>query len=159
MGKEIERKFLVDHDKWNRLDKPAPVHYRQGYLLNDDNRSVRIRIAEKKAYITLKSSGSSARSRNEFEYEIPIADGKQLLQIFTTNGTEKNRYRIPKGEFTWEVDEFLGDNQGLIVAEIELKSEQDKFEKPDWIGAEVTEDTRYANSSLAVRPFKDWRRH
>ena len=156
MGTEIERKYLVNHDKWNQLKKPKGEHYRQGYVFNDDDRAVRVRVTEKKAFITLKRSGKSNMSRHEFEYEIPVNDGEQLLKIFTANGTEKLRYRIPAGKFTWEVDVFLGDNQGLIVAEIELEDEHDKFEKPDWLTQEVTDDNRYANSSLATKPYKDW---
>lgn len=156
MGVEIERKFLVDHEAWHKMKKPDGVHYRQGYILNDDKRSVRVRVTDKHSYLTLKGSGDSHVSRKEYEYEIPVSDGKELLKAFTKSGTEKIRYRIPAGDFTWEVDEFLGDNAGLIVAEIELKNEQDKFEKPDWVTREVTDDERYTNSSLAVHPFKDW---
>jgi len=156
MGTETERKFLVNHDKWDRLAKPKGEHYRQGYVFNNNNRAVRVRVTENKAYITLKKSGKSNVSRYEFEYEIPIHEGEELIKLFTTTGTEKIRYRIPAGKFTWEVDEFLGDNKGLIVAEIELENEDDEFEKPDWLTEEVTDDNRYANSSLAEKPFKDW---
>ena len=155
MGVEIERKFLVDHDAWHKLDKPPGAHYQQGYILSDDNRTVRIRVTDNHSYITLKGRGTGF-TRSEYEYEIPIPDGKEILTAFAENGTQKIRYRIPAGRFTWEVDEFLGDNEGLIVAEIELKSEQDEFEKPYWLAKEVTDDERYANSSLAVHPFKDW---
>lgn len=156
MGVEIERKFLVDHEKWHQLDKPAGVHYQQGYILNDNSRTIRVRVTDAHGYITLKGRGTSNMSRTEFEYEIPIADAKALLKEFTKNGTEKVRYCIPFGGFTWEVDEFSGANEGLIVAEIELNDEQDKFEKPHWVTKEVTDDERYLNSNLAVRPFKDW---
>jgi adenylate cyclase len=156
MGLEIERKFLVDYDAWHKLDKPAGTHYRQGYILSDDSRTVRIRVAGDHSYITLKGSAISSMSHSEYEYEIPVPDGEEILAAFAKNGTEKIRYRIPLGGFTWEVDEFLGDNQGLIVAEIELKTEQDKFEKPAWVTSEVTDDGRYANSSLAVRPYSGW---
>ncbi|MDR6945117.1 CYTH domain-containing protein [Mucilaginibacter pocheonensis] len=156
MGVEIERKFLVDHEKWHQLEKPAGVHYQQGYILNDNNRTVRVRITDTQGYITLKGSGTSHMSRAEYEYEIPLKDGRELLKEFTKNGTEKTRYRIPYDGFTWEVDEFLGDNKGLIVAEIELEDEHDEFEKPYWVTKEVTDDARYFNSNLAVHPFKDW---
>ena len=156
MGVEIERKFLVDHEAWHKLDKPAGTHYRQGYILSDDTRTVRIRITDNHSYITLKGIETSNMSRSEYEYEIPIPDGEEILAAFAKNGTEKIRYRIPLGGFTWEVDEFLGDNKGLIVAEIELKNEQDKFEKPAWVTTEVTDDGRYANSSLAVYPYREW---
>jgi adenylate cyclase len=156
MGVEIERKFLVNHDAWHKLDKPDGNHYRQGYILNGDNRVVRVRVTDKHSYLTIKGGGTGNISRKEFEYEIPIPDGEELLKSFTENGTEKIRYRIPFAGFTWEVDEFLGDNEGLIVAEIELKDEDEKFEKPAWVANEVTDDRRYANSSLSVHPFKDW---
>jgi adenylate cyclase len=157
MGTEIERKYLVDHKKWKVLNKPKGEHYRQGYILNDDQRVVRVRVTDSHAYITIKGPGESSISRKEYEYEIPITDGEELLASFTSNGTEKIRYRIPADRFTWEVDEFLGNNQGLIVAEIELSAEQDKFEIPTWITEEVTDDSRYANSSLAVHPFNKWK--
>jgi len=157
MGTEIERKYLVDHEKWKALNKPKGEHYRQGYIVNDDQRAVRVRVTGSHAYLTIKGPGESNISRKEYEYEIPTTDGEELLASFTNNGTEKIRYRIPAGMFTWEVDEFLGDNQGLIVAEIELSDEQDKFEIPDWITEEVTDDSRYANSSLAIHPFNKWK--
>jgi adenylate cyclase len=157
MGIEIERKFLVDHNAWNTLNKPAGVQYKQGYILSDETRTVRVRVTNEHGYITLKGpSGENRMSRAEYEYEIPIAEAEQILAGFTTNGTQKIRYRIPAGNFTWEVDVFSGDNQGLIVAEIELKSEADEFEKPEWVAAEVTADDRYANSNLAIHPFKNW---
>jgi adenylate cyclase len=156
MGVEIERKFLVDHAAWQKLDKPAGTHYQQGYILNDDKRAVRIRVAGEHGYITLKGALAGKISRPEYEYEVPVAEAVEILKAFTNNGTEKVRYCIPAGDFTWEVDVFSGDNEGLIVAEIELKSEDDEFEKPDWIAEEVTDDHRYANSNLAIHPFKDW---
>jgi adenylate cyclase len=157
MGIEIECKFLVDHDKWHNLDKPEGKHYRQGYVFSDETRTVRIRIAGEHGYITLKGGKQGKMSRSEFEYDIPVADAEEMLNTLTQNGTEKMRYRIPAGgDFTWEVDEFLGDNAGLIIAEIELTNEDDEFKKPDWIAGEVTDDHRYANSSLAVHPFKEW---
>jgi adenylate cyclase len=156
MGVEIERKFLVDHDKWRNLSKPEGKHYKQGYIFSDHTRTVRVRIADGHGYITLKGGRQGKMSRSEFEYEIPAADAQEMLNTLSQNGTEKIRYCIPAGDFVWEVDEFLGDNEGLIVAEIELDSEEDEFERPDWIAAEVTDDHRYANSSLAVHPFKEW---
>jgi adenylate cyclase len=156
MGVEIERKFLVDHDAWHRLDKPAGTHYRQGYISSDDSGVVRVRVAGTHAYLTLKGRGANNISRSEYEYEIPLADGEELLATFAKNGTQKTRYRIPFGGFTWEVDVFWGGNEGLIVAEIELNHEDEKFEKPAWVTNEVTDDVRYANSNLAVHPFKNW---
>jgi len=156
MGVEIERKYLVDHDKWHALARPEGKYYRQGYIFSDPTRTVRVRIANGCGYLTLKGGRQGKMSRSEFEYEIPVADAEEMLNTLAQNGTEKNRYCIPAGDFIWEVDEFTGDNEGLIVAEIELDSEDDEFEIPDWITKEVTEDHRYANSSLAVHPFKDW---
>jgi adenylate cyclase len=155
MGVEIERKFLVDHEKWNKIDKPTGTHYHQGYILSDKEHSVRVRISDKQCWINLKSK-SSNMSRNEYEYEIPLQDGVEILKSFTKNGTEKIRYNIPFEGKLWEVDEFLGDNLGLIVAEIELESEQEEFIKPTWITIEVTNDGRYTNAALAKHPFKDW---
>ncbi|MDB5024998.1 MAG: hypothetical protein JWP78_2753 [Mucilaginibacter sp.] len=155
MGAEIERKFLLDHEKWERLDKPGGTHYRQGYLLNNSNQTLRVRISDKQGFLNLKSKVSQV-SRKEYEYEIPLADGIEILNAFTKNGTEKTRYRILFAGKTWEVDVFSGDNAGLIVAEIELNSETEAFEKPDWVTNEVTDDDRYSNASLSAHPFKDW---
>ncbi len=155
MGVEIERKFLVDHEKWNAVEKPEGTHYRQGYILSDKAHTVRVRVSDKTCFLNLKSK-SSNMSRNEYEYEIPLQDGLEILKSFTTNGTEKIRYNIPFEGKLWEVDEFLGDNVGLIVAEIELKSEEEEFSRPAWVTVEVTDDGRYTNAALAKRPFKDW---
>ncbi|ASU36300.1 CYTH domain-containing protein [Mucilaginibacter xinganensis] len=155
MGVEIERKFLVDHAMWQKLDKPPGVHYQQGYIVSDENCTVRIRVTDAHGFITLKGR-TSGITRSEYEYEIPVADGLEMLKKFAKNGTEKIRYRIPLGGFTWEVDEFLSDNEGLLIAEIELKSENDKFEKPEWITRDVTDDMRYANSNLATLPYREW---
>lgn len=155
MGVEIERKFLVDHEKWDRLDKPEGVHYRQGYILSNAGQTIRIRVSDKQAILNMKSKVSQL-SRKEYEYEIPFEDGLEILKTFTKNGTGKIRYNIPFGGKTWEVDVFSGDNTGLIVAEIELNSEDEAFEKPDWVTIEVTDDDRYTNSSLATHPYKNW---
>lgn len=155
MATETERKFLVNLAAWHRTGKPEGKHYRQGYLLIADDRAIRIRLAGDKAYVTIKSSAKGI-SRKEYEYEIPFADGKEILQDFKLPETEKIRYRIPAGELTWEVDEFLGANTGLVIAEIELEQEDQPFEKPDWLGKEVTEDERYANSSLAISSYTKW---
>ncbi|HEY9000029.1 MAG TPA: CYTH domain-containing protein [Mucilaginibacter sp.] len=156
MEVEIERKFLVDHAKWDKVEKPVGIPYRQGYMLRDEKQTIRIRVSDKKAHLNLKSKVSGI-SRKEYEYEIPLEDGLEILDAFTTNGTEKMRYVIPFKGKNWEVDVFSGDNDGLIVAEIELKSEDEEFEKPDWVTTEVTHDGRYTNASLSVHPYKDWR--
>lgn len=155
MGMEIERKFLVDHEKWGQVQKPEGTHYRQGYILSNEKQTVRVRISDKKGYINLKSKVSEV-SRKEYEYEIPLEDGIEILNEFTKHGTGKTRYRIPFEGKTWEVDVFEGDNKGLIVAELELQSENEEFRKPDWVTTEVTDDGRYTNSSLAVLPFCKW---
>lgn len=153
MGIEIERKFLVNEKLWHALDKPKGKHYQQGYLLNGENRIVRVRIAGDQGFITIKGAAKGI-SRLEFEYEIPKSDAREMLDQFKPEGTEKIRYRIPEGSgLVWEVDEFLGANQGLIVAEIELDTEDQMFSRPDWLGMEVTDDDRYSNSSLALRPI------
>lgn len=155
MGLEIERKFLVDHEKWERTGKPEGTHYRQGYMLNDGQRTIRVRVSDKNAFLNLKSKMSQV-SRKEYEYEVPLQDGIEILNAFTTRGTEKIRYRIPFAGKIWEVDVFSGDNDGLIVAEIEFKTEDEQFEKPDWITDEVTYDGRYTNAALSTHPYKDW---
>ncbi|MBD1366436.1 CYTH domain-containing protein [Mucilaginibacter sp. ZT4R22] len=155
MAIEIERKFLVNHAKWNMLVKPAGKLFKQGYILSDDKRTVRIRVTDEAAYLTLKGS-TTGISRSEYEYTIPIADGNEILNGLTVSSIEKIRYEIEFAGNTWEVDIFSGDNDGLIVAEIELEHEEQAFEKPDWVAAEVTDDYRYTNASLSVNPYKDW---
>ncbi|MEO7215638.1 CYTH domain-containing protein [Mucilaginibacter sp.] len=155
MAIEIERKFLVDHAKWNALAKPAGKLFKQGYILSDDKRTVRIRVTDEAAYLTLKGS-TTGISRSEYEYTIPIADGNEILSGLTVSAIEKVRYEIDFAGNTWEVDIFSGDNDGLIVAEIELEQEDQAFERPDWVAREVTDDHRYSNASLSVNPHKNW---
>jgi adenylate cyclase len=155
MGVEIERKFLVDHEKWEKVIKPKGTHYRQGYLLNEDFKTIRVRVTDSQGYITIKGS-STGISRKEYEYKIPMEDGIELLDGFAKSEVEKIRYRINFADKLWEVDEFLGDNEGLILAEIELQQETEKFKKPEWIAREVSDDDRYYNSYLSLHPFKEW---
>ena len=155
MGVEIERKFLVDHEKWRKLKKAAGTHYHQGYLLDGSSCTIRIRLAGSKGFITIKGS-SSGITRKEFEYKLPAADAAELIKGFAGSSVEKIRYKIKFAGKLWEIDEFLGDNEGLIMAEIELKSENEEFEKPAWITSEVSHDNRYYNSKLAKNPFKNW---
>jgi adenylate cyclase len=146
VGVEIERKFLVDHEKWKNLKKAAGTHYRQGYLVDEENLTVRVRSAGKKGFITIKGRNTGI-TRKEFEYKLPAQDAAELIEGFA------------KSEFAghlWEVDEFFGDNEGLIMAEIELKSETEEFEKPVWIINEVSDDDRYYNSNLSKNPYKNW---
>jgi len=155
MAVEIERKFLVDLEKWKKVKKPGGTHYRQGYLLNDSKRTIRIRVTGKQGYITFKGS-TKGISRPEFEYKIPRKDGEELLDNFSLSEVEKTRYKIRFSGKLWEVDEFLGDNSGLIVAEIELKYEDEQFKKPDWVTHEVSDDKKYYNSNLSTHPYKKW---
>jgi adenylate cyclase len=155
MGVEIERKFLVDHEKWSKLAKPAGTHYRQGYLLNTNDKAIRVRTTDKQGFITFKGAATGI-SRKEFEYKIPIDEGTELLDIFAESEIEKTRFRIHFKGKLWEVDEFLGENEGLIMAEIELQSETEDFKLPDWITEEVSDDERYYNSYLSTHPFKSW---
>lgn len=155
MGVEIERKFLVRGDAWKSL---APgVLLRQGYLSSHAERVVRVRIEGDGACLTIKGKSSGA-TRGEWEYPLPISDAQVFLDTLCERPIiEKYRYRIPHAGLTWEVDEFLGENAGLVVAEIELTSEDQVFVRPDWVGEEVTHDPRYFNSSLLSHPYRLWR--
>lgn len=152
MAIEIERKFLIVGDAWRSA--PA-VYFCQGYLNRSKERTVRIRVAGEQGYLTIKGATSGV-SRAEFEYEIPLADAQQMLTLCDGPLIEKYRRKISYEGMLWEVDEFLGENQGLVVAEIELESEYQKFAKPDWVGEEVTQDARYYNSNLSAQPFCKW---
>ena len=154
MAKEIERKFLVKGDVWRSLAEGTK--YRQGYLNSAKERVVRVRTINDKGFLTIKGITVGA-TRSEFEYEIPLEDTDFMLdQLCEQYLIEKNRYKIKLGDLIWEVDEFFGRNDGLIVAEVELTSEDQEFEKPDWIGEEVTSDPRYYNSNLVKEPFTEW---
>lgn len=155
MGKEIERKFLIDLGIWNSIDKPNGQHFLQGYILTDPNKTIRVRTTETTGFLTIKGKSIGA-SRLEYEYEIPLEEAIELLDNFAESELEKIRYNIEYAGKLWEVDQFLGDNEGLFVAEIELTTEDEQFELPDWAGLEVTDDKRYFNSNLTVNPFKDW---
>ena len=154
MGVEIERKFLVSGDAWRDMGKP--VLLRQGYLSSDPDRTVRVRIEDGGGTLTIKGRSVGA-TRSEWEYPIPLADANELLDRQCQQPLiEKYRRRIEFDGNIWEVDEFLGANAGLVVAEIELASETQAFARPDWIGEEVTHDRRYFNSSLIAQPFSGW---
>ena len=155
MPYEIERKFLVRDDSW-RASARAPLSIRQGYLTCNGSLSVRIRVIDQiRAKLAVKSAVSKIR-RLEFEYEIPIGDAGALLSLRECGLVEKLRYRLPWHGLTWDIDVFQGENQGLVIAEIELPDEDKAFEKPDWLGLELTSDPRYSNSNLAKRPFGSW---
>lgn len=154
MGVEIERKFLLVGDAWRTLGEP--VLLRQGYLSSNPDRTVRVRIEGGQGTMTIKGRSVGA-TRAEWEYPIPLQDANDLLDRLCEQPLiEKTRRRIAIGRHTWEVDEFLGANQGLVVAEIELDSEDQQFDKPDWVGQEVTDDRRYFNSSLIRHPYSNW---
>ena len=153
---EIERKFLVHLDKVNL--PPHGNRIRQGYLplSKDDKTIVRVRVIGGAATLAIKGENVGP-VRPEFEYSIPINDADQMLDTLCQKPLiEKTRYEIPAGSHTWEIDVFHGDNQGLVVAEIELADENDSFEKPEWLAEEVTEDPKYYNANLLENPFKNW---
>ncbi|MDQ2086383.1 CYTH domain-containing protein [Herbivorax sp. ANBcel31] len=154
MGTEIERKFIINKNKL--IDLPNGILYRQGYLSTSKERTVRIRVFSKKAYITIKGLSQGA-SRLEYEYEIPFKDGNEMLDKLCKKPViEKIRHKYLYEDFIWEIDVFLGENKGLILAEIELEKEDAFFKKPSWIGNEVTGDPKYYNSSLIKNPYKNW---
>ena len=154
MGKEIERKFLVDKSRLpNNLEG---TKYTQGYISITDSGIVRVRIKGDIAVITIKSAGLGI-SRDEFEYQIPMDDAKSLLELFNNGVIYKTRYDIVYEGKKWEIDQFYGDNEGLWIAEIELQSEQESFELPEWTTEEVTGNEKYYNSYLSKHPFKSWK--
>ena len=154
MGLEIERKFLLKNDNWRKLAQG--VEYRQGYLSSVKERSVRIRTIKDQGYLTVKGVSRGA-TRVEYEYVIPVDEARAMLDTLCEKPLiEKKRYKVSHQGLTWEIDEFFGENQGLIMAEVELASEDQEFEKPDWIGAEVTHDSRYFNANLVHNPYSQW---
>jgi adenylate cyclase len=156
MGIEIERKFLVKNLDF-KIESFEKKYIKQGYLNSNKNRTVRIRVSDDTAFVTIKGKSNTAgTSRFEWEKEIPFSEADELLLLCEPNLIEKQRYLIKKGAHTFEVDFFLGDNLGLIVAEIELTAENEEFEKPSWLAKEVTGDLKYYNSSISKLPFKDW---
>ncbi len=153
---EIERKFLVlsEEYKSEAFDKTKII---QGFLNTHKERTVRIRIKGEKAFITIKGiSNKKGTTRMEWEKEIPVSEAEMLLKICEPNLIEKTRYEVKSGKHIFEVDEFYGENEGLVVAEIELNSENEDFEKPLWLGKEVTDDVRYYNSLLSKSPYRNW---
>lgn len=155
MGLEIERKFLVKGDFKQFAFKHEEIV--QGYLSSVPERTVRVRIKGEKAFITIKGAGSeSGLSRYEWEKEIPVADARELIKLCEPGVIDKTRYCIKQGVHVFEVDEFSGENEGLIMAEIELTGETDTFDKPEWLGKEVTGDNRYYNASLSKNPYTKW---
>jgi adenylate cyclase len=156
MAIEIERKFLIDQTKWAAVPKGEGIAMKQGYLVIQHDRTIRIRIADQKAFLTIKGKTSQI-SRPEFEYEIPVGEANQMLELMAGNIIEKKRFKIKHDQHIWEVDVFEGDNDGLFVAEIELSSENEAFTIPNWVTTEVSDDKRYYNAHLTTNPYKNWR--
>ena len=156
MAQEIERKFLVKGDFKSEVFKSTRIT--QGYLSSVPERTVRVRVKGDKGFITIKGIGNeTGASRYEWEKEIPVEDVQELLKICEPGVIDKTRYLVKNGDYTFEVDEFYGDNDGLTVAEIELPSEDAAFNKPAWLGEEVTGDVRFYNSMLMKNPYKNWK--
>lgn len=154
MAREIERKFLVAGEGWRSLAQGEV--YRQGYVASGVGNTVRVRTVGDRGYLTIKGK-TVGFSRAEFEYVIPLQDAQEMLETLCQPPLiEKTRYKIPLGDVVWEVDEFAGANAGLILAEVELREEQQVVDLPDWIGSEVSHDPRYFNSNLAKTPFSLW---
>ena len=152
---EIERKFLLVNNNWRELVKYSH-RIRQGYMGEIGKASVRIRVQGDKANINIKSATLTMR-RMEYEYEIPLHEAEEMLeQLCNQPQVDKTRYIVEQGKHKWEIDEFYGDNQGLVVAEIELSDEMEAFDKPEWLGKEVTQDPRYYNVNLIKQPYKNW---
>ncbi|MCL1973920.1 MAG: CYTH domain-containing protein [Bacteroidetes bacterium] len=156
MAQEIEKKFLVQSEAF-KAESFKQTRITQGYLSSVPERTVRIRVKGDKGYITIKGIGNlSGASRFEWEKEISAQEVMDLMQLAEPGVIDKTRYQVKKGGHTWEVDEFYGENQGLIVAEIELQSEEESFDRPEWLGAEVTGEVKYYNSMLMKHPYAKW---
>lgn len=154
MAKEIERKFLLGNDSWR--PGAGGTLFRQGYLSTDPERTVRVRLEGERGVLTIKGL-SRGISRAEFEYPIPAAEAAELLDTLCLQPLiEKTRYRVEHAGHLWEIDEFAGDNAGLVLAEVELASEDEALELPPWVGAEVSTDPRYFNANLVRHPFRSW---
>lgn len=156
-GLEIERKFLVRDDRYKQ-EAFSSSRIKQGYICSGHGRTVRVRIRDRRGYLTIKGpSDAAGMSRYEFEKEITLDEAEHLFALCEPGVIDKTRYLVKSGMHTFEVDEFYGDNQGLVMAEVELRSENEPYEKPDFIGDEVTGDRRYYNSYLTKCPFTQWR--
>ncbi|MBE2246628.1 MAG: CYTH domain-containing protein [Candidatus Competibacteraceae bacterium] len=158
MGIEIERKYLVDKLIWRNMHKGSGELLRQGYIYADANKTIRIRATSNKGFITIKGK-TAGLSRPEYEYEIPVDEANELLSHFCHSTISKIRYVLYDKGRAWEVDEFLDENEGLIVAEVELDDEKEIVERPDWIDREVTGEEKYYNAVLIHQPYKNWLLH
>ena len=153
MAKEIERKYLVKGNQWKTLAQG--MVYRQGYIPTVGKQTVRVRIVGNQGYLTIKGENVGS-TRSEFEYPIPVQDAEEMLHTLCDRPLiEKTRYKIPQGDLVWEVDEFAGENAGLVIAEVELQEENQQIELPEWIERQVT-DPKYYNSNLAKHPYSKW---
>lgn len=156
MATEIERKFLLKDTSWKDVVNEGTA-YSQGYLVGSKHASVRVRIQGEKAFINIKSATLDI-TRQEYEYEIPLEDARELLDSLCEKPLiSKTRYLVPQGKHTWEIDVFSGENEGLVVAEIELSDADETFDKPGWLGEEVSGDVRYYNVNLGKHPYRDWK--
>lgn len=154
MAVEIERKFLVKGQEWR--EETTGLIYRQGYIYTQNSITVRVRLAGEQGYLTIKGK-SIGSSRSEYEYPIPATDAQEMLNTLCDRPLiEKKRYKLKQGDLTWEIDEFFGENEGLIIAEVELITEDQTVNLPPWIGDEVTHDSRYFNINLAKHPYRNW---
>ena len=153
---EIERKFLVKSDDFKKESKKK-THFIQAYLNTNPERTIRIRVTDDKAFMTIKGKSSeNGLTRFEWEKEIELNEAKELLKICEPGKIEKYRYEVDHGDHVYEIDEFLEDNKGLVLAEVELQSEEETFKKPEWLGQEVTGNLAYYNSNLIANPYKNW---
>jgi adenylate cyclase len=153
---EIERKYLVDTKKWTPSGEGAKI--KQGYLMADNQKNVRVRIKGDKAYLTIKGQPEGIK-RTELEYEIPVKDAEVMLKMIDGFLIEKTRYKEKVGDYTWEIDVFEGQNEGLVLAEVELENENDSPKLPEWVTEEVSENEKYFNYYLAQHPFSKWKRN
>ena len=159
MPLEIERKFLVLDDSYKNL-ATSSSHIKQGYIYSGKGKTIRVRIRDERGYLTIKvPSDKAGLCRYEWEKEVDLHDAEELMRLCEPGIIDKTRYIIPSGKHTFEVDEFFGENQGLVMAEVELVSEEEPFEKPPFIGKEVTGDRRYYNSHLRENPYSRWKKN
>lgn len=155
MATEIERKFLVTNDSWKK-EVTSTAEYTQGYLATERSCSIRIRVEQNRASLNIKSA-TLGISRNEYDYPIPLSEANEILQDLCIKPLlKKTRYHVPHGTHVWEIDVFDGDNKGLVVAEIELETQDELFSRPDWLGEEVSDDPRYYNVRLVDHPYSKW---
>ena len=155
MAIEIEHKYLIKHELWKLVVPEKTVIIKQAYLSTDPIKTIRVRIKDKKGFITIKGKAEGA-SRQEFEYEIPYEDASELIEGHSTNIIEKKRHIVTYEGHIWEIDEFLGLNRGLIIAEIELQSVNEKYQVPGWVDKNITLDYKYTNANLSLKPYSTW---